>query len=99
MSLNIGETISILGKILDKLSLPDCDILWSHYDSQADAVADLNDHIEQLKKFDFTRIDDLKLLFAPTGDLQEISISNGWEDEFLEQAILFDRAIESGIFK
>lgn len=35
----------------------------------------------------------LELLFAPTGDLQETSIDNGWDDEFLELSARFDRAI------
>ncbi|MDH3232680.1 MAG: hypothetical protein OEQ29_04080 [Alphaproteobacteria bacterium] len=35
----------------------------------------------------------LKILFLPTGDLQEISIDNGWGDEFVALAARFDRAI------
>jgi hypothetical protein len=30
------------------------------------------------------------LLFAPTGDLQEIAMSNGWHDTFLQLAEEFD---------
>jgi hypothetical protein len=31
-------------------------------------------------------------LFTPTGDLQEVSISNGWAEEYLSLAEVIDRA-------
>ena len=36
---------------------------------------------------------ELKLLFAPTGALQETSLSNGWAEEFLSLSGQFDRLI------
>jgi hypothetical protein len=36
----------------------------------------------------------LKILFAPTGDLQETSLSGGWADEFLALSSRFDAALE-----
>lgn len=36
----------------------------------------------------------LKILFAPTGDLQETSISGGWADEFLALTSRFDEVVE-----
>ena len=35
----------------------------------------------------------LEILFAPTGDLQETAIDNGWGDEFLDLAARFERAL------
>jgi hypothetical protein len=94
MNPNTHEIIQILDKIIGKLSLPGCDVVWSHYDSQAEALTDVKEHIERLKKNDFSKLGDLKLLFAPTGSLQDISISNGWGTEFLVLATQFDKAIE-----
>lgn len=37
--------------------------------------------------------DELKLLFAPTGDLQETSIANGWAEEYLSLSAKFDDLI------
>jgi hypothetical protein len=34
----------------------------------------------------------LNVLFAPTGPIQEVSISSGWADEFLAIAREYDRA-------
>ena len=38
---------------------------------------------------------DLALLFAPTGNIQEVAESSGWSHEFLALAKRFDAAIES----
>ena len=38
-------------------------------------------------------VDELKVLFAPTGPLQETSIGNDWADEFLTLATAFDKLI------
>jgi hypothetical protein len=35
---------------------------------------------------------DLSVLFAPTGPIQEVSVSSGWGEAFLELAERFDRA-------
>jgi hypothetical protein len=35
----------------------------------------------------------LQTLFAPTGPLQETSMSGGWADEFLALSDRFDKAI------
>jgi hypothetical protein len=37
---------------------------------------------------------DLRVLFAPTGPIQEVSLSSGWAWEFLATAERFDRAVE-----
>jgi hypothetical protein len=39
----------------------------------------------------------LGLLFAATGDLQEISIANGWADEFLKLAEAVDAYIQKEV--
>jgi hypothetical protein len=35
---------------------------------------------------------DLSILFAPTGSIQEVSLSSGWGDEFIYLSMDFDRA-------
>ena len=37
--------------------------------------------------------DEVELLFAPTGALQELSISNGWGEVYLKLSAEFDRTI------
>jgi hypothetical protein len=64
--------------------------VWSGYDRVDDVVSDLTDPISRLAKGDLSRWTDLEILFAPTGDLNEISISNGWSGWFLDLARRFD---------
>jgi len=54
-----------------------------HFLKKADADLPLNE----------TEYDTLRLLFAPTGPLQETSMTSGWADEFLALATRFDDAI------
>lgn len=41
----------------------------------------------------WSRYNDLAYFFAPTGSLQEISISNGWGEEFIEVSEAIDKLI------
>jgi hypothetical protein len=46
--------------------------------------------ISKLQNGEELEIDRLKLEFAPTSTIQEISMENGWSEEFLEMASRFD---------
>lgn len=58
-------------------------------------VAILSRAIEGLETGSDLNLEELKLLFAPTGDLQETSMGNGWGDEYLELSSKFDTLIGS----
>ena len=90
----IDEVIGILQEVKHIIELPDTDVAWSRYTSAEEAANDIDQHIERLRRGDLSKIEDLTLLFAPTGSLQEISISSGWGEGFLYLAARFDRAIE-----
>jgi hypothetical protein len=47
-----------------------------------------------LKKGEVLNLQDLRLLFAPTGSFQEIAISNGWGEAFFALAVRFDEAVK-----
>ena len=38
----------------------------------------------------------LKMLFAPTGAIQEIARENGWGDDFLRISRIIDQSIDTG---
>jgi hypothetical protein len=95
ISNRLEEVIGILQEIARVLDRPGTDVVWSRYNSVEEAAGDIGQHLERLRRGDLSRIEDLALLFAPTGALQEISISSGWGEEFLVLAARFDRAIES----
>src|SRR4051812_22720970 len=75
------------------LSRPDSDFAWSTWEDSKDAVSELSAHIAALDAGKLPPKPDLTVLFAPTGPIQEVSISSGWGDEFLLLAERFDRAV------
>ena len=92
---NLSNLIALIEKIKDLVNQPGTTTpLWIHYDSIEEVVGELERHILLLHKEDFSIIKELTLLFAPTSDLQELSISNGWGNQFLEIAEEFDEIIK-----
>ena len=69
------EAIEILGETVEIIRSTEMDVVWSGYDTVDQVVSDLTDHINRLNKRDLSRWRYLELLFAPTGALQEISLS------------------------
>ncbi|MBY9015469.1 MAG: hypothetical protein KGD68_07235 [Candidatus Lokiarchaeota archaeon] len=83
-------------EIVKKLILePRTDISWSTFDSKDELIFELDSHIQKLKLEDFSKVKDLILLFAPTSDLQEISLSSGWSNHYLNISEKFDVAIRN----
>ncbi len=87
--------IEILETVKELILEPKTDISWSTFDSKDDVILDIDSHIQKLKLRDFSKIKDLILLFAPTSDFQEISLSSGWGNRYLNISERFDTAIES----
>jgi len=73
------------------LALEGNDYSWSSWEDQNDALSEIDSIITELENGSFP---DIRILFAPTGPIQEVSLSSGWGDEFLELAYRFDQAYE-----
>jgi hypothetical protein len=82
----------VLREAIVWLRRPDNDFAWSGWDDAEEAVSELSGHIATLEAGRLPPKLDLTVLFAPTGPIQEVSISSGWGDEFLALAERFDRA-------
>ena len=85
--------VRILRKVRALLARPDNDFVYSHWAGAEDATDEIDrwiDRIETVER-DIPRRD-IDLLFAPTGILQEVSVSSGWGDEFLRLAEDYDKA-------
>ena len=63
---------------------------WSHL-SVKKIVEKLESEIAKAKNSKPIDAELLRLLFAPTGDIQETAIENGWGDEFLRISALVDQ--------
>ena len=88
---HIEKLISVLNELLEIATRYETDVTWSHYDTKDEFIADLDRHLSKLQSQDLSEIGELKSLFAPTGSLQEISLSSGWAENYLKIASDFDR--------
>lgn len=87
------ELIKIIKEVKEIVDSPNTDVAWSGYNDVEEVIKDLDFYIKQLKQKDKSVIEELKILFAPTGAFQEISIDNGWSDKYLELANRFDELL------
>lgn len=72
------------------LALPENDFAWSSWKDQQAALAEVDEHIHTLER---GSVPNLSVLFLPTGPIQEVSVSSGWGEEFLQLAERFDHEI------
>jgi len=100
---NINEKIVVVINILEIIKkiikTPETDIFRSSYDTKEDVIIELDNHILKLTNEEFSKIENLIILFAPTSDLQEIAIASGWGKLFLIISERFDSAIKDLIGK
>ncbi len=87
-----AKLVSVLLETQDVLRRPQNDFAWSELDDAAKAISDIGSHLDCIERNDFSRLPELTLLFAPTGAIQEVAVSSGWGDEFLDLADRFDKA-------
>lgn len=66
------------------------DLMWTHYNSIEELIAEIDLNSKLLENNDKKGLEFFQLLFLPTGTLQEISIQNGWAEEYLKLAAEFD---------
>jgi hypothetical protein len=89
-----GNLIDVLIRTRELLLLPENDFAWSRWDDADSAVRDIDQFIGFLRDGKLPPRMDLSILFAPTGTIQEVSLSSGWGDEFIYLSMRFDRAEE-----
>jgi hypothetical protein len=87
------ELIEILEEARFLLALPDNDFAWSSWEDGAAALSEVDILLEELKRGLLPQKHTLSVLFAPTGPIQEVSLSSGWGKSFLELAERFDTAL------
>lgn len=75
-----------INRLIELLSCPDIDVTWSSYDNAEQIINELKKVGKGIFDGDIRSINKMKSLLGPTGSLQEISISSGWGNEFIEIA-------------
>lgn len=80
----------ILESALELVSLPDNDFCWSSWENADEGKIEIESIIQLLASGGLPDKLTVSVLFAPTGPLQEVSLSSGWGDPFLKVAEKFD---------
>ena len=86
-----ADLISVLCDTRSYLARMDADFSWTGWQDQSVALSELDQIIDlaSARKLDISA---MSHFYAPTGPIQEVSLSSGWADEFLELADRFDAA-------
>lgn len=92
MKAGCESLIEVLEDAKRLVALSGNDFDWSGWLDRDEALTEINEYIERVKVGDKSKQLDMRVLFAPTGPLQELSLSSGWADEFLKLASRFDAA-------
>ena len=74
------------------LARPENNFDWSSWENGEAALREIDVLIASLNDGTLRDPKDVTVLFAPTGPVQEVSVSSGWGDAFLELADRVDAA-------
>lgn len=88
------ELVAVLREARGLLSIPGNDFAWSSWEDAGEALREVDGLIAAIEGGRLPPRLDMSVLFAPTGSIQEVSLSSGWAEEFLTLASRFDRAVE-----
>jgi hypothetical protein len=78
--------IGVLFEARQWLACQENDFSWSSWDDAFAALAAVDGLISELRLGSMPPKLDLEALFAPTGPIQEVSLSSGWGEQFLSLA-------------
>jgi hypothetical protein len=84
---DLTKLISVLKEAKDLLARNENDFSWSSWENQSEALSEISTILASLEN---GKIPDIRVLFAPTGPIQEVSLSSGWGEEFIKLADRFD---------
>lgn len=87
----LQKLIAVLRETRAFLALEDNDFSWSSWRDQYQAISEIDSIIRELEN---GLVPDMRVLFVPTGPIQEVSLSSGWGNEFVKLAKRFDKEYE-----
>jgi hypothetical protein len=86
---NFKKISEILKKIRDKIN-PKTDTVWAGFDNPKILKEELNQDIEKIEQCDYETLEKVNIQFMPTSTYQELSLSNGWSEEYIKISNEFD---------
>lgn len=92
---SLRKLISVFEEARGLLDAPGNDFAWSSWSDREDALKEMGEILSGLRAGIIPSGRTLETLFAPTGPIQEVSLSSGWGSEFIKLAERFDDAMAS----
>ncbi len=86
---DFSDLLLVLTRTRRLLALPENDFSGSSWENQEAALDEIDSHIRQIEA---GSLPEIEALFAPTGPIQEVSLSSGWRQEFIALSDQFDAA-------
>jgi hypothetical protein len=86
---HLEKLISMIRETRTYLAREGNDYSLSSWNDQEQALVEIDSILVQLEN---GSLPDIEVLFAPTGPIQEVSMSSGWSRDFLKLAERFDEA-------
>jgi hypothetical protein len=86
---------SVLEEARELLAAADNEFTWSSWQDRDDALREIDALLTELRSGTLPSMLALHVLFAPTGPIQEVSLSSGWGNAFIALAERFDDAMVS----
>ncbi len=96
MTPNTFELQYLMEELSVLLMLPETNFYLSHWNNAAEAKAEIQSYLSEVADGNPAHLFQLRLLFAPGGPLQEVSLSSGWGDLFFDLAERLEAAIQGG---
>jgi len=66
------------------------DTVWAGFDNTEVLIKELDSDQKQIELLDFDTLEKIMVEFLPTSTYQELAMSNGWSDEYLQIAEKFN---------
>jgi hypothetical protein len=86
------EILQVRRETRELVARPDSNFEWSDWESLKSALREIDSLIDSISTGALLDTKQLGLLFAPTGPVREVSLSNGWA--LLKLAARFDAAMQ-----
>jgi len=91
--LTLERLADIFERARDLVARPSNDFAWSSWRDANDALEEIDGILAELRAGRMADRLTMSVLFAPTGPMQELALSSGWGNRFLQLAAEYDETM------
>lgn len=81
-----GALVLVLESAIELVQVPENEFCWSYWEDSIEATEEISKLLGLARSYTLPERVEVAVLFAPTGPLQEVSLSSGWAEPFLKVA-------------